>query len=243
MRQNRLFISLMFVGLIFFYQPLSGLNQKKGMSLSEDSARLINRENETVFSEEDWRKAVNGMNFDEKTEKQEKPEEPAKESKVNKKKGKSNPWNINQQAIWLVLIAVLLAVLLIFVMRSRANTINKKAAVMVDPDEIDESNIHEQDFESMITGALAAGNYGLAFRYRYLDLLRSLYSRNLIFYKKEKTNFHYLMELGDTNYHEKFRIVTVQFDQVWYGEVPLTIERWQALNELALELKSNIEAR
>ena len=83
-------------------------------------------------------------------------------------------------------------------------------------------NIHELDFQARLTEAEAAGNYRLALRLGYLQLLKQLTDRGLIRWQPDKTNHAYLAELpADGQLRPAFRELTRQFEYVWYGELAL----------------------
>ena len=84
-------------------------------------------------------------------------------------------------------------------------------------------NIHEVDFATRLAEAEAAGNWRLAVRLGYLQLLKSLADGGLINWQPDKTNHAYLAELPATGpLRGAFREATRQFEYVWYGELALT---------------------
>ncbi len=90
-------------------------------------------------------------------------------------------------------------------------------------DTLDE-NIHELDFQARLAEAEAAGNYRLALRLGYLQLLKHLADRGLIAWQPDKTNHAYLAELPAAGpLRPAFRELTRQFEYVWYGELLLPV--------------------
>lgn len=84
-------------------------------------------------------------------------------------------------------------------------------------------NIHEVDFATRLAEAEAAGNWRLAVRLGYLQLLKALADGGLIQWQPDKTNHAYLAELPATgSLRGAFREATRQFEYVWYGELALT---------------------
>ena len=84
-------------------------------------------------------------------------------------------------------------------------------------------NIHEVDFATRLAEAEAAGNWRLAVRLGYLQLLKTLADGGLINWQPDKTNHAYLAELPATGpLRGTFREATRQFEYVWYGELALT---------------------
>jgi len=84
-------------------------------------------------------------------------------------------------------------------------------------------NIHEVDFTTRLAEAEAAGNWRLAVRLGYLQLLKTLADGGLIQWQPDKTNHAYLVELPAAGpLRGAFREATRQFEYVWYGELALT---------------------
>ena len=84
-------------------------------------------------------------------------------------------------------------------------------------------NIHEVDFATRLAEAAAAGNWRLAVRLGYLQLLKTLADGGQIQWQPDKTNHAYLAELPAAGpLRGAFREATRQFEYVWYGELALT---------------------
>ena len=88
-------------------------------------------------------------------------------------------------------------------------------------------NIHEVDFARRIAAAEEAGNFRLALRLGYLEVLKYLTDRGLIHWQPDKTNQVYLAELAAGPLGEAFRAATRQFEYVWYGELRLSAALYQ----------------
>ena len=86
-------------------------------------------------------------------------------------------------------------------------------------------NIHEVDFATRLAEAEAAGNWRLAVRLGYLQLLKTLADGGQIQWQPDKTNHAYLAELPAAGpLRGAFREATRQFEYVWYGELALTAQ-------------------
>ena len=88
-------------------------------------------------------------------------------------------------------------------------------------------NIHEVDFPARIAEAEAAGNFRLATRLGYLEVLKRLTDRGLIHWQPDKTNHAYLAELAPGPLADAFRGATREFEYVWYGELRLNAALYQ----------------
>jgi hypothetical protein len=90
-------------------------------------------------------------------------------------------------------------------------------------------NIHELDFATRLREAEDGGNYRLALRLGYLELLKHLTDQGLIDWQPNKTNHAYLRELADSRPTARapFSELTRQFEYVWYGELALPAAGYQ----------------
>ncbi|MFD2721682.1 DUF4129 domain-containing protein [Hymenobacter monticola] len=88
-------------------------------------------------------------------------------------------------------------------------------------------NIHEVDFRTRIAEAEAAGNFRLATRLGYLEVLKHLTDGGLIQWQPDKTNHAYLAELAAGPVRDAFRAATREFEYVWYGDLRLNASLYQ----------------
>ncbi|MCB0518563.1 MAG: DUF4129 domain-containing protein [Lewinellaceae bacterium] len=87
-----------------------------------------------------------------------------------------------------------------------------------------EENLHEAELEDPIRRAAAAGDYALAVRLYYLAVLKELSLKELIKWKKDKTNGEYLRELAGSRLFGTVQEVTLIFERVWYGKTAVQEE-------------------
>jgi hypothetical protein len=81
-----------------------------------------------------------------------------------------------------------------------------------------ENNIHDTNFETLISSAEKEQHYRLAVRYYYLWLLKELSNHGVITYDAEKTNSDYQLEILDAQNSEKFAYTSYLYNYIWYGE-------------------------
>lgn len=79
-------------------------------------------------------------------------------------------------------------------------------------------NIHEVNFDTLITEALKNKDYRLAVRYNYLLLLKKLDQFNIIKFDDQKTTYDYQIELEGTSHAPAFNKATYYYTYIWYGE-------------------------
>lgn len=90
-------------------------------------------------------------------------------------------------------------------------------------------DLHQTDFTSGITAAEAGGNFRLALRYHYLQLLQEFSRQSLIRYEKNKTNKQYASEIKNHKWGPDFLLATRYYNFTWYGEHPLNEETYRQL--------------
>lgn len=130
----------------------------------------------------------------------------------------------------LIAIAVALVIFIIFKLMGLDLKIfsGKSKAIDIPYDESME-NIHEINFNEEIEKAMAKGNYRLAVRLLYLRSLKSLSDGELINWQPEKTNQAYIEELKDEERKKEFKLLTLKFEYIWYGDFPIEKESFKTL--------------
>jgi hypothetical protein len=79
-------------------------------------------------------------------------------------------------------------------------------------------DIHQINFDEEIENAVSKHNYRFAVRLLYLKCLKQLSDAGLIAWQIDKTNSAYIDELANENQRSAFKMLTHQFEYVWYGE-------------------------
>jgi len=101
-------------------------------------------------------------------------------------------------------------------------------------------NIHEIDFDAEIEKSIANRNYRLAVRLLYLKCLKQLSDASLIKWQPEKTNSIYINELANTTQQFTFKVLTHQFEYVWYGEFAIDDKTYGNISKLFQEFKNDM---
>lgn len=93
----------------------------------------------------------------------------------------------------------------------------------IDTPEIDIyiENVHDMNFDALISNALKNRDYRLAIRFLYLKNLKLLSDKEIITWNANKTNYSYQYEIKNNDLRSKFLETTLIFDYVWYGEFPV----------------------
>lgn len=102
----------------------------------------------------------------------------------------------------------------------------------IDTPEIDiyTENVHEMDFDTLISNALRNKDYRLVVRFMYLKNLKLLSDKEIIDWKANKTNYSYQYEISNSSLRSRFLDTTLIFDYIWYGEFPLDETKYSEIN-------------
>lgn len=89
--------------------------------------------------------------------------------------------------------------------------------------------ITKSELELMLERALAGDDYRLAIRIYFIFVLKDLSEKKWITWKKEKTNFSYLMEMKGKKQYELFNESVSVFELVWYGDYDISNKDYAVL--------------
>lgn len=125
----------------------------------------------------------------------------------------------------IILILLAAAILAFFIIRltgmQNAGLFGKKNIGNTLDYSIHSENIHTIDFDAAIQEAVEKRNFRFAVRLLYLQSLKYLTDRRLINWQVNKTNVTYVQELNGSAYQQGFRNLTFQFENNWYGDLPI----------------------
>lgn len=105
-----------------------------------------------------------------------------------------------------------------------------------------ETNIHEVDFDALISNAVSERNYRLALRYKYLNILKKMSAAELIAYDPEKTNLDYVNELQNDTLKEQFQYTSYLYNYVWYGEFDIDQQQFDKAEQSFSTILKSIAA-
>lgn len=109
---------------------------------------------------------------------------------------------------------------------------NKKVSNKVFTIEDIEDRIHESDLDRLLREALERKDYRLAIRIYYLAIIKELSLKELIRWKRDKTNREYLNEViaAKPELHGGFRETTIAFERAWYGDIEVGEQDYNSLS-------------
>jgi len=132
--------------------------------------------------------------------------------------------------IWILIIGGFISVLTWYLISSNVSIFSRGPGQIKQGD-IDDSteNIFEINFEKEIANAISEGQYRIAVRLMFLNVLKNLSLKDLITYKQGKTNFDYLMQMHSSRYYKDFFRLTRDYEYTWYGKFDITPETFDII--------------
>jgi hypothetical protein len=162
-----------------------------------------------------------------------------KKQKPKKEQSSSAKTNWLQPLIWILMIGGFIAVLFWFLWSSDVRLF-RKPPQKTSREEVVEEDIFEIDYDKAIKDAIASGNFRVAVRLGYLQLLKELSERNIIRYSQQLTNSDYVMQLYGTNYYPDFFRITRHFEYAWYGGFNVSSAAYEKISSDLGHFKSKL---
>lgn len=203
-----------------------------------------------VFPTERHEELMQELDFTppEEEEKEEEPEKQVKEAAESSDWGDWDwgNWNFGLSTpATIVIFTILLALLGFLVYRMLGDvSIRKRTQENEEEDRINIDDIEEEKLVvagvslSLLERAERAGQFDVAIRLLYIQLLKELQDAGLIKYRKDFSNRDYQNQLIGKDVLPGFRAVTVEYERYWFGKYPIdrlsyrnTYQRFTALNE------------
>jgi hypothetical protein len=97
--------------------------------------------------------------------------------------------------------------------------------VKLTDEELDVATYHQQ-----VEQAISSGRFRVAVRLLYLQTLRILVDKGVVTYSREKTNAAYLHSLVSTPWYKTFATLTLDYEYIWYGEMPVNDEQFNVIH-------------
>jgi hypothetical protein len=162
------------------------------------------------MDEEVWQELTEDMDFE---------EEEARERKELNGPNIKFDWSIFKYLFFSIVLGILVYFLVRYLLTLQGNAaIKEEIQVEVNTLQEAEENPMQANLTALIDKLVAEKNYREATRAYFLLVLQRMYKTKLIEWKKPKTNFDYVRELGDKPFHENFNQLTRYFELIWYGK-------------------------
>lgn len=216
--------------------------------LASSSFTVAQEQPSPVFPEERYQELKEELDFTPPKEKEEE-EEPEEEEITDADwfdwKWESWEVDLSSGTTW-VIFAVLLGVLGFIIYRILGD-ISLRKRTRGEEEEQDEINVEDIEEERMVADGVSlslleraerAGQFDVAVRLLYIQLLKELQDAGLIKYRKDFSNRDYQNQLRGGEVLADFRKVTYEYERYWFGKYPIdrlsyrnTYQHFQALNE------------
>jgi hypothetical protein len=202
---------------------------------------------EKVWTDEEWKKAVEGIEYIENAKEQKK-EEDSNDFKIPENESSWDGEWLKSPTTKVVVILITIALLIFTLIKLLGKTSNANAKVYMDNisiEELTEENFIETDLEKLLRIALESNDYRSAVRILYLSTIQQLNTTGLILWKKDKTNKDFLREMRKHSDYKTFRDITLAYEIVWYGDRQIELQQFTSLKNIVdnFSQKINIEPK
>jgi hypothetical protein len=182
-----------------------------------------------MIREEQWKTAEKGLDYSKDMPEKTKEVQTQRLPQVPEPRWAPGPgWELFLQILGVVAILGAIAYLVYKVAQSPQNKTIAADGVEITLENL-EKYLHESDLDRFLREALASGNYALAIRLYYLQIIKRLTDREAIVWAQQKTNREYLREMREHPQYNTFRSLTRHYERIWYGNHPLDLPEFQLL--------------
>lgn len=167
------------------------------------------------FDKKHWEELTKGRDYIEGEKK------PKNYDSKNIKPFEFSPFSFDPLLGKIILFTVAIGLLIFILYKLAQNHLftKKKTIEGLTIEDIENEHIDNLDLHKLLQKALELGNYKLALRIHYLIILKKLSDSKLIEWKKDKTNYDYMIELSQWKLVKEFSLLTHIFNTVWYSNV------------------------
>lgn len=187
----------------------------------------------------EWQKAVKGLNYNEEPEKQQ-------TTDVTMEAPEAVGGGVSM-LVQILLYAAIIALLVYIILRITGRDIFSKNQQIRKKEIVSEEDLEqapmESDLQKFLRSALEKKDFRLAIRIYYLMILQELHEREIIVWKKNKTNRDYILESSGRDYSHQFMHNTMIYEYIWYGEKQIAETQFAQVKPSFLNLLQDIASR
>lgn len=128
----------------------------------------------------------------------------------------------------IILLLILIAVIIFYALRNRAP---RNSSIPFEPleEDLNPATIPKTELELRLEEAMAREDYRECVRIYFLFIMKELIGKRWIFWKKEKTNIHYSIEMqGKPTAHDFEKVVGI-YELVWYGDYRIDRKAYESM--------------
>jgi hypothetical protein len=189
-----------------------------------------------VFEQLHWEKQTKNLHFEEDTIANNKKKNQPKETEKKR----------DLRALKYVFIGISMALILFVIYKLIKNRGGKNLKLAEQKfyasTKLNEQEIKNLDFDKLLNDALNQADYKTAFRVQYLRCIKHLILKKYIVYRKNATNYEILHQLKGKNVYYNFKILTLQFDYIWYGKTEISNSSYNQYLRIFNEFNKDLEA-
>jgi hypothetical protein len=101
-------------------------------------------------------------------------------------------------------------------------------------------HLDEADLDPYLMEAIKSGNYKLAIRLYYLQIIQRLNFSGKIRWKRHKTNKHYLNEMRAQPDFQTFKSITLTYEKSWFGPDNLNQVQYEQISPVFINYAKNL---
>ncbi len=211
-------ILLLFFNVISIgYEPLCASSQQKN--------------NSPLLDQEEWKKLADDIDYTENYKTWSPKNKDPKVFKRQRSKMTFNGIGLVRIILYIIIIGVLVVVLYL-ILKNFLNFFDERvpSSDLKNIVENLEENIHEADFETLLANALTNKEFKLAVRILYLKTIKQLADKEIIKWKKEKTNGHYIREIASPKTSSMFSFLTLAYENAWFSTYQVDEAKYKKLS-------------
>jgi len=120
---------------------------------------------------------------------------------------------------WVIVIGGFAAALIWYLAESNITLFQKRRKLTEEEKEQDEmpEDIFAINYDRQIRKAVEMGNYRMAIRLQFLNLLKKMADTNIISYRSDRTNLDYLFQVNNKPLYKDFFRLVRHYEYSWYG--------------------------
>jgi len=128
-----------------------------------------------------------------------------------------------------IIVLILLGVFILYLILSNIKPGEKTIPFTPLEENLNPETISKTELEMRLDEAERDGDYKECVRIYFLFAMKELLSRKLLFWKKEKTNMHYIIEMQGKPGLDAFEKIVSQYDIVWYGDYEIDKDAYYSM--------------
>lgn len=141
----------------------------------------------------------------------------------------------------IILVLVALAFLIYYMIKNRNPQGTRAIPFEALVADLNPAEISKTELELRLEEATATENYKECVRIYFLFAMKELTNRKWIFWKKEKTNMHYIIEVQGRPAAREFEQIVSIYDLVWYGDYAIDATSYQTIEPQLKKAYQSIE--